>query len=79
MSSEGLWAIGMLIAIGYGIYRLWKKLTKDMHEAIKKNVHIEWKCTHDNEPNHDRIACANSTATVQILSMLGVMWVFSRL
>jgi hypothetical protein len=79
MSSEGIWAIGMLVAIAYGLYRLIKSVNKSLDGAVNHILAQEWKCTHNNEPNHDRIACANGTATVQILSMLGVMWVFSRL
>jgi hypothetical protein len=82
MNSEGWWSIGILVAMGYGIYRLWKKLTNTMEENIEKRASAEWKCNHTDEPNHDRIACYNNQATPQILCIfviaLPFILLFSR-
>jgi hypothetical protein len=79
MNNDGLWAIGILIAAGYGLYRLIKRVNKSLDGAVNNILAQEWRCAHNNEPNHDRISCANGTATLQVLSVLGAVWVFSKL
>jgi hypothetical protein len=78
MNSEGLWAIGILALIPYGVYRLWKRSKRIMEENMKKAAAMEWKCNHVDEPNHDRIACYNSQSTPSIILILGIMWLFSK-
>jgi len=57
MTSDAMWAYGLLIAIGYGFYRL-IKWGINTHKAMNEKMrHAARRCEHVDEPNHDRIAC----------------------
>lgn len=72
MDSDGLFAIGMLVAIAYGFYRLIKWAQKQAKMANDNAEKAGWRCAHIDEPNHDRIACYSMSQRSQALLTVGL-------